>query len=48
MLPPLSAEVCAAEVAKMRKAFGTDIPDEVAQKVTKCLGTHYTPETRKR
>jgi len=48
MLPPLSDEVCAAEVAKMRKAFVADIPNDVAQKVTYYLGTRYTPETRKR
>lgn len=48
MQPPLSAEAWAAEVTKMRKAFGADIPDEVAQKVTQYLGTHYTLETRKR
>jgi hypothetical protein len=48
MQPPLSADAWAAEVTKMRKAFGADIPDEVAQKVTQYLGSHYTPETRKR
>jgi hypothetical protein len=48
MQPPLSADAWAAEVTKMRKTFGADIPDEVAQKVTLYLGTHYTPETRKR
>jgi hypothetical protein len=48
MQPPLSADAWAAEVTKMRKTFGADIPDEVAQKVTQYLGTHYTPETRKR
>lgn len=47
MQPPLSAEAWAAEVTKMRKTFGADIPDEVAQKVTEYLGSHYTPETRK-
>jgi hypothetical protein len=48
MQPPLSADAWAAEVTKMRKTFGADIPDEVAQKVIQYLGTHYTPETRKR
>jgi len=48
MQPPLSADAWAAEVTKMRKTFGADIPDEVAQKVTQYLGSHYTPETRKR
>jgi hypothetical protein len=48
MQPPLSADVWAGEVTKMRKTFGADIPDEVAQKVTQYLGTHYTRETRKR
>jgi len=48
MHPPLSADAWAAEVTKMRKTFGADIPDEVAQKVTQYLGSHYTPETRKR
>jgi hypothetical protein len=48
MQPPLSADAWTAEVTKMRKTFGADIPDEVAQKITEYLGSHYTPETRKR
>jgi hypothetical protein len=48
MQPPLSADTWAAEVAKMQKAFGADIPDEISKKIILYLGSHYTPETRKR
>jgi mono/diheme cytochrome c family protein len=48
MQPPLSADTWAAEVAKMQKAYGADIPDEISKKIIQYLGSHYTPETRKR
>jgi hypothetical protein len=48
MQPPLSADTWAAEVTKMQKTYGADIPDEIAKKVILYLGSHYSPETRKR
>lgn len=48
MQPPLSAQAWSDEVNKMRKTFGASIPDDTAQKIIQYLGTHYTPETRKR
>jgi hypothetical protein len=48
MQPPLSADTWAAEVAKMQKTYGADIPDEISKKIIVYLGSHYTPETRKR
>ena len=48
MQPPLSPQAWSDEVNKMRKTFGASIPDDTAQKIIQYLGTHYTPETRKR
>jgi cytochrome c5 len=48
MQPPLSADAWAAEVTKMQKTFGADIPNEITKKIVLYLGTHYTPDTRKR
>lgn len=48
MQPVMSAQAWSDEVAKMRKTFGASIPDDTAQKIIQYLGTHYTPETRKR
>jgi mono/diheme cytochrome c family protein len=48
MQPPLPAQGWADEVTKMRKTYGASIPDDTAQKIIQYLGTHYTPETRKR
>jgi hypothetical protein len=48
MQPPLSAQAWSDEVNKMRKTFGASIPDDTAQRIIQYLGTHYTPETRKR
>jgi hypothetical protein len=48
MQPPLSAQAWSDEVNKMRKTFGESIPDDTAQRIIQYLGTHYTPETRKR
>ena len=48
MQPALPAQAWSDEVNKMRKTFGASIPEETAQKIIQYLGTHYTPETRKR
>ena len=48
MQPALSAQTWSDEVNKMRKTFGASIPDDTAQKIILYLGSHYTPETRKR
>lgn len=48
MQPVMPAQVWADEVNKMRKTFGASIPDDTAQKIIEYLGSHYTPETRKR
>ena len=48
MQPALPAQAWADEVNKMRKTFGASIPDDTAQKIIEYLGSHYTPETRKR
>lgn len=48
MQPPLPAQAWSDEVTKMRKTFGASIPDDTAGKIIQYLGSHYTPETRKR
>lgn len=48
MQPVMPAQAWADEVNKMRKTFGANIPDDTAQRIIQYLGTHYTPETRKR
>ena len=48
MQPVMSAQAWSDEVNKMRKTFGASIPDDTAQKIIQYLGSHYTPETRKR
>ena len=48
MQPVLPAQAWTDEVNKMRKTYGASIPDDTAQKIIQYLGTHYTPETRKR
>jgi hypothetical protein len=48
MQPAMPAQAWADEVNKMRKTFGAPIPDDAAQRITAYLGSHYTPETRKR
>ncbi len=48
MQPVIPAQAWADEVNKMRKTFGASIPDDTAQKIIQYLGSHYTPETRKR
>jgi hypothetical protein len=47
MQPPLPAATWEAEVNKMTKAFGAQIPEAAAKKITTYLQTYYTPETRK-
>ncbi|MGB6483115.1 MAG: hypothetical protein WBE86_06475 [Candidatus Acidiferrales bacterium] len=48
MQPPLPAATWQAEVNKMDKAFGAQIPSESQASILKYLQSHYTPETRKR
>ena len=36
-----------AEVTKMDKTYGAQIPDDVKQKIIRYLQSNYTPETRK-
>lgn len=48
MQPPLPAATWKAEVDKMGKAFGAQIPTDAQARIIKYLQTHYTPETRKR
>jgi hypothetical protein len=48
MQPVMPAQAWSDEVNKMRKTFGASIPDDTAQKIILYLGSHYTPETRKR
>jgi hypothetical protein len=47
MQPPLPAATWEAEVNKMNKAFGANIPEAVSQKIVRYLQANYTPETRK-
>jgi hypothetical protein len=47
MQPPLPAATWKAEVDKMGKAFGAQIPTDAQVRIIKYLQTHYTPETRK-
>lgn len=46
MQPPLSGEAWEAEVNKMDKTFGANIPQDSKQKIIRYLQQHYTPETR--
>lgn len=48
MQPPLPAGAWSDEVNKMRNTYGASILPEAAQKIIQYLGSHYTPETRKR
>jgi len=48
MQPPLPAANWKAEVDKMGKAFGAQIPTDAQTRILQYLDTHYTPETRKR
>lgn len=48
MQPPLPAATWKAEVDKMGKAFGAQIPPESQASILKYLDAHYTPGSRKR
>lgn len=48
MQPPLPAAAWEAEVNKMGKVYGAQIPAESQASILKYLEAHYTPETRKR
>lgn len=48
MQAPLPAATWEAEVTKMGKVFGAQIPAESQASILKYLQAHYTPETRKR
>lgn len=48
MQPPFPAATWEAEVTKMGKAYGAQIPPESQANILKYLQAHYTPETRKR
>jgi hypothetical protein len=47
MQPPLPVDTWTAEVTKMEKTYGAQIPDDVNQKILHYLQSHYTIETRK-
>lgn len=47
MQPPLPAATWDAEVQKMIKVLGAPISEADAQRITRYLQEHYTPETRK-
>lgn len=47
MQPPLPAPAWEATVRKMVKTYGAPVSDDDAQKITRYLQAHYTPETRK-
>lgn len=47
MQPPLPAKTWEAEVTKMIKTFGANIPDDTASAIVRYLQSHYTPETRR-
>ncbi len=47
MQPPLPAATWEAEVNKMNKAFGADIPDDSTKKIIAYLGAHYSVGNRK-
>lgn len=47
MQPPLPAATWEAEVNKMGKVFGAQIPSESQTSILRYLDAHYTPETRK-
>jgi hypothetical protein len=47
MQPPLPGATWEAEVNKMGKVFGAQIPSESQASILKYLDAHYTPETRK-
>jgi len=48
MQPPLPPETWEAEVNKMVKVMGQQIPEDVQPVIIKYLQAHYTPASRKR
>jgi hypothetical protein len=48
MQPPLTHDQWAAEVTKMVKTFGIDIPDSEQTLIIKYLSDHYAPGNRKK
>jgi len=48
MQPPLAREQWSAEVTKMVKTYGADIPEDAQAAILNYLAAHYSPETRKR
>ena len=48
MQPPLPGATWEAEVNKMGKVYGAQIPTDAQARIIKYLQTHYTPEARKR
>ncbi|HKV27132.1 MAG TPA: hypothetical protein VJN90_02505 [Candidatus Acidoferrales bacterium] len=48
MQPPFPAATWEAEVKKMGKVYGAQIPTDAQARIIEYLQTHYTPETRKR
>ena len=46
MQPPLPPPTWEAEVNKMKKAFGANIPDETTRKIIAYLEAHYATGTR--
>jgi hypothetical protein len=48
MQPPLTHDQWAAEVTKMVKTFGIEIPDADQTRIIDYLTEHYSPTTRKR
>lgn len=48
MQPPFPAATWEAEVTKMGKVYGAQIPPESVASILNYLKAHYTPETRKR
>lgn len=47
MQPPLPAATWEAEVNKMIKTYGAQIPEDAAKQIIAYLQAHFTPETRK-
>jgi len=47
MQPPLPAATWEAEVNKMIKTYGAQIPEDAAKQIIAYLQAYYTPQTRK-
>jgi hypothetical protein len=47
MQPPLPAATWEAEINKMSKAFGAEIPEDSTRKIVAYLKAHYTADNRK-